>query len=189
MMGVPARQEQRYKARRMRVAVMILGLLVLCACGAAPPLRSLAAIADLATGSSRSRAEGGQCPKVTPPDGVSWTASLDGYAPADAPPRFECTIALSDRAVAAGTWRLAIDADEAELVDDEGHRFPCRQARVPIAPGDRRKGPGEPAEASWVLVFTLPAGYRHGAITGAALHWRLRVEGQPALAITTLFRA
>lgn len=175
------------------VVRILLAIVIAAACGCATsfPDRSFGAIADLETSVPPSRAEGGQSPAVQAPAGVSWQARLDAFAslPDASGPGFLLEIELTDRLVAPGRWRLDPAAVAAELVDDEGRRIRSTHALAPDAPGLERTDPGEPARARWTLVFPVSSAYVFRAVTSVAVHWVLRIDGEPELAITTLFRA
>ncbi|MBK8978020.1 MAG: hypothetical protein IPM29_19110 [Planctomycetes bacterium] len=167
-------------------------LLAAVACSSPAPQRRFGSLGDFETGSSPSRAEGGQAPRFVAPPGLSWSAALAALAegPLDDLParRYELGLTVVDRTAEPGRWRFALVPDLAVLVDDEGGRFPAVRVRVPdpAAAPARRERDG-PETGSYTLVFDLPGDYRLRTIGRVAVHWAFELDGA-LYRVTTLFR-
>jgi hypothetical protein len=168
-----------------------LASVLLAACsGLAGPSRTFLPLGDYQTSTPRSRAEGGHTPAVIPPPGVGWEVRVLAFPSGGTGPasRFEFQLDLVDRQTPPGTWRITPVFERAELVDDEGHRFPCTRVRVPELPAEAAvDGDAVPAR-HYDLLFEVPGSYRFGRMNTLAVHWSFVLDGQ-TWAITTRLRA
>lgn len=158
-------------------------------------MRTFGSIGDFATTTPPSRAEGGQSTPVNPPAGFAWSHRVDAYvsgSTTEPEARFEFQIDVTDL-VATSAWRFDVLPDAAQLVDDQGGRFPCTSARLPdpdaLAEEEaRQRSKGEPRTRRWTLRFDLPDAYRPSAMNVVVVHWSYRVGTNPPVRVTSRFR-
>lgn len=181
----------RYERASMRSASCIL-VAALASCAALAPSHRFSVIDHLRTTVPRHLAEGGHAAVVATPPGVAFTARLDGYEeePLARVPerRFELEVVVVDQGAVPGVEGPHPRLDDAELVDDRGHVFRCRRARVPDrAAPDARRG-AVPTTHTYTLVFELPVAYRFRAVSRVVVHWVLVLADGAELHVTSRFR-
>lgn len=162
---------------------------LLAACAGVGPTRVFAPVADHLRTVPRSLGERGFAPALTPPPSVGWDLAVVAVQSDSRGSRYElrCTFRDAARmADPAASWRIEPVFAGAEIVDDEGRRFPCVRARVPIDEDPRDAGEDEPSR-SFTWVFEVSGSYDFGRVQSVAVHWGFALAGQP-YQITSRFR-
>lgn len=180
---------------RAALSVALAALVpTLAGCGSLDRLAILDPVGDVQTTNPLALAESGRGEPVEAPAGLSWSLALGGFGtePREgvATRRYEFDVTVIDSAEPGPTGlpRAAPSLEQAQLVDDSGHRFRCHRGRVPDTEGRALPEPGEPNLATYSLIFDLPSNYRFRQILHVTVHWQLRLQDGTSLPISSRFR-
>jgi hypothetical protein len=178
--------------RRIAVGAILWVLASLSACGSVGPARTFAAISDHQTTAPRMLAERGFAPLAAPPPAVGWTLDVFAYSGGRHSARYEMRgkfrqdASMPDPGTGL-TQRLEPVFSGAEIVDDEGRRFPCVRARVPVGTEGGERGEDDAPGREFTWVFEVSGSYDFRRVQFVAVHWGFTLEGQ-LWEITSRFR-
>ncbi len=168
--------------------LLVAGLGVLLGCSSIGPVRIFAPISDHQTTEPRSLAERGFAPLATPPPAVGWELAVVAIPGGRRSAAFELRGTFRQNGETSATDGLLEPLFlGAEIVDDEGRRFPCVRARIPLE-GETGSEPSEPGltrEYAWV--FEVSGSYDFARVQFVAVHWGFLLAGQHR-EITSRFR-
>ena len=185
------RPQDRPQLRFLHFVCTAFAGLTLTACAGLGPSRVFAPVADHARTEPRSLGERGFAPALSPPPSVGWDLAVIALDGDERTARYEMRCTFRDDSLGdglAGRWRIQPKFSGAEIVDDEGRRFPCVRARVPIQADPEARDDGDsPTIRSFSWVFEVSGSYDFRRVQLIAVHWGFELDGQP-FEITSRFR-
>lgn len=183
--------QDRPPHRNLQIACAVLAGMALPSCMGIGPSRVFAPVADHARTEPRSLGERGFAPTLSPPPSVGWELTVLALDGDERTARYEMRCTFRDDSVGGGhadRWRIEPTFSGAEIVDDEGRRFPCVRARVPVEEDPDARDDGEASRTrSFSWVFEVSGSYDFRRVQFVAVHWGFQIDGQP-IEITSRFR-
>jgi hypothetical protein len=179
------------RGRSVATAGLLAAVAALAACSSVAPARVFAPVADHTRSEPRSLGERGFAPLAAPPAAVGWDLAVLAFAGDGQNSRYELRATFRDDEVdtaSATEWRLVPTFVGAELVDDEGRRFPCVRARIPAERTDEKsEAEADPKNRSFTWIFEVSGSYDFGRVQFVAVHWGFDLNGR-TFEITSRFR-